>query len=108
MHCSEFVRVTVSVCVLITVCGGWGGGGEGGSSRIYRLVIYFHVCSCTAVFMYAFVQLFKVLMYNVFCVQLFVLQYMHERNILHRDLKTQNIFLTKSKIIKVGDLGIAR
>ncbi|PIK43579.1 putative serine/threonine-protein kinase Nek4 [Apostichopus japonicus] len=28
------------------------------------------------------------------------LQYMHERNILHRDLKTQNIFLTKSKIIK--------
>ncbi|XP_077986542.1 uncharacterized protein LOC144440940 [Glandiceps talaboti] len=36
------------------------------------------------------------------------LQYMHERNILHRDLKTQNIFLTKSKIIKVGDLGIAK
>lgn len=36
------------------------------------------------------------------------LQYMHERNILHRDLKTQNIFLTKSKIIKIGDLGIAR
>ena len=36
------------------------------------------------------------------------IQYMHERNILHRDLKTQNIFLTKSKIIKVGDLGIAR
>ncbi|XP_060925936.1 serine/threonine-protein kinase Nek4 [Limanda limanda] len=36
------------------------------------------------------------------------LQYMHERNILHRDLKTQNIFLTKTNIIKVGDLGIAR
>ncbi len=33
---------------------------------------------------------------------------MHERHILHRDLKTQNIFLTKNKIIKVGDLGIAR
>lgn len=38
----------------------------------------------------------------------FVYQYLHERNILHRDLKTQNIFLTKTNIIKVGDLGIAR
>ncbi|CAH2313297.1 serine threonine- kinase Nek4 isoform X1 [Pelobates cultripes] len=27
---------------------------------------------------------------------------------MHRDLKTQNIFLTRSNIIKVGDLGIAR
>ncbi|ESO07391.1 hypothetical protein HELRODRAFT_76519 [Helobdella robusta] len=36
------------------------------------------------------------------------LQYMHSKNILHRDLKTQNIFLTKNRIIKVGDLGIAR
>lgn len=38
----------------------------------------------------------------------FDLQYLHERNILHRDLKTQNIFLMKTNIIKVGDLGIAR
>ncbi|KAJ8370488.1 hypothetical protein SKAU_G00105160 [Synaphobranchus kaupii] len=36
------------------------------------------------------------------------LQYLHEKRILHRDLKTQNIFLTKTNIIKVGDLGIAR
>ncbi|KAJ6667684.1 hypothetical protein lerEdw1_016005 [Lerista edwardsae] len=36
------------------------------------------------------------------------LQYLHERHILHRDLKTQNVFLTRSNIIKVGDLGIAR
>lgn len=33
---------------------------------------------------------------------------MHEKNILHRDLKTQNIFLTRNKIVKVGDLGIAK
>ena len=33
---------------------------------------------------------------------------MHDKHILHRDLKTQNIFLTKNKIVKVGDLGIAR
>ncbi|XP_064422194.1 serine/threonine-protein kinase Nek4 isoform X3 [Latimeria chalumnae] len=36
------------------------------------------------------------------------LQYLHEKHILHRDLKTQNIFLTRTSIIKVGDLGIAR
>ena len=110
MHCSEFVCVTVSMCVLITVCVGGGGGKGGGSvsSRIiYRLVIYFHVLvqlfSCMLLY-----NCSKYYMYNVFCGQLFLLQYMHERNILHRDLKTQNIFLTKSKIIKVGDLGIAR
>ncbi|XP_053325201.1 serine/threonine-protein kinase Nek4 isoform X2 [Spea bombifrons] len=36
------------------------------------------------------------------------MQYLHDERIMHRDLKTQNIFLTRSDIIKVGDLGIAR
>ncbi|KAM9075847.1 serine/threonine-protein kinase Nek4 isoform 6-T6 [Megaptera novaeangliae] len=35
-------------------------------------------------------------------------EYLHEKHILHRDLKTQNVFLTRTNIIKVGDLGIAR
>jgi NIMA (never in mitosis gene a)-related kinase len=36
------------------------------------------------------------------------LKYVHDRKILHRDLKTQNIFLTSKGEIKIGDFGIAR
>lgn len=36
------------------------------------------------------------------------LKHVHDRKILHRDIKTQNIFVTKSGIIKLGDFGIAR
>ncbi|XP_071535766.1 serine/threonine-protein kinase Nek11-like isoform X2 [Panulirus ornatus] len=38
----------------------------------------------------------------------FAVQYLHVNNILHRDLKTQNVFLTKTNLVKVGDFGIAR
>jgi len=33
---------------------------------------------------------------------------MHNKNILHRDIKTQNIFITKNDILKLGDFGISR
>lgn len=38
----------------------------------------------------------------------FALMHVHERKVLHRDLKTQNIFLMKSGQVKLGDFGIAR
>lgn len=36
------------------------------------------------------------------------LQHVHERGVLHRDLKTQNVFLTSAGHVKLGDFGIAR
>lgn len=36
------------------------------------------------------------------------MEHVHSKKILHRDLKTQNIFLTKTKQVKLGDFGISR
>lgn len=36
------------------------------------------------------------------------LKHVHDRKILHRDLKTQNIFLTKNGTVKLGDFGVAK
>ena len=36
------------------------------------------------------------------------LQHIHSHRILHRDVKTMNIFLTRKDEVKVGDLGVAK
>lgn len=36
------------------------------------------------------------------------IKHIHDRKILHRDLKTQNVFLNGRNEVKIGDFGIAR
>lgn len=36
------------------------------------------------------------------------LRYLHDKKILHRDIKTINMFLGKDDKVKVGDLGVAK
>ena len=46
--------------------------------------------------------------FNWFVQICLALEYVHARRVIHRDLKTQNIFLTGNNTIKLGDFGISR
>jgi len=36
------------------------------------------------------------------------MKHIHDRKIIHRDLKGQNVFMTRKGIIQIGDFGIAK
>ena len=36
------------------------------------------------------------------------LQYAHEQSIVHRDIKTSNLFITKERVLKIMDFGLAK
>lgn len=39
---------------------------------------------------------------------IFGIQALHSKNVLHRDLKSANVFLTSNKYVKIGDFGISK
>lgn len=45
---------------------------------------------------------------SIFILLCLSIDYIHKKNILHRDIKTQNVFLKNNAFIKLGDFGISK
>ena len=45
--------------------------------------------------------------WNIFYQCILGLNYLHSAGVIHRDIKPKNIFMTKNKIIKIGDFGVS-
>ena len=73
--------------------------GRGKSTKIFDLVKLISFC----IVCYSEDQIL-----DWFVQMALAIKHIHDRKILHRDLKTQNIFMTQSGQIKIGDFGIAR
>lgn len=50
----------------------------------------------------------ETLVLDIFSQICLAIEHVHSKNILHRDLKTQNIFLMKDRQVKLGDFGVSR
>ena len=49
----------------------------------------------------------KAEIWNIFYQCISGLNYLHSTGVVHRDIKPKNIFMTKNKIIKIGDFGVS-
>ena len=46
-------------------------------------------------------------LWNIFYQCMSGLLYLHSSNIAHRDIKPSNIFMSKNKMVKIGDFGVS-